>query len=91
MCQSSDSNNLLDEIRYGILCKLFNKYKSAIQTALTNLHKKSIADEKMKELDIIIQEVEKYPISWKFYKNQSIQFSQDFESLVIFYDEISKY
>lgn len=89
MCQSSDSYDLLNDIRYKILCKLYNRYKSAISVILSNLNKKSIANAKMNELDSIMCEIEKYPISWSFYKNQSIKFSSDFENLVIFYD--SKY
>ena len=89
MCQNSDSYDLLNDIRYKILCKLYNRYRSAISVALSNLNEKQIADAKMNELDSILCEIEKYPISWSFYKNQSIKFSSDFESLVIFYD--SKY
>jgi hypothetical protein len=47
---------------------------------------------KLKELDSILQEIEKYPISWGYYKQQDVQFSTEFESLVIFKNDIiSKY
>ena len=83
---------MLNEIRYKILCKLYNRYKLAIKIALDNANEKPIADAKMNELDSILQEVEKYPISWSYYKLQGIQFTSDFESLVIFKDDkVSRY
>lgn len=93
MCQSSDFCNLLNEVRYKILCKLYVRYKLAIKSALENANKDDdVADEKMSELDYILQEVEKFPIPWSYYKNQEMRFSQDFECLVIFKeDKISNY
>ena len=92
MCQDSSSCDLLNEVRYTILCKLYNRYKLAIKIALENANEKPIADAKMNELDSILQEVEKYPISWSYYKIQDTQFTTDFESLVIFKDDkVSRY
>lgn len=92
MYQSLYSSNILNEVRYKILCKLYNRYKTAIHIALVNVNDKPIADEKVNELDRILCEIEKYPISWNFYKLQEVKFSSDFENLVIFYDDnISKY
>lgn len=87
MCQDSSSFDLLNEIRYKILCKLYNRYKLAIKIALDNVNEKPIADAKMNELDSILQEIENYPISWSYYKLQEVQFTSDFESLVIFKDD----
>lgn len=92
MCQDSSSCDLLNEVRYRILCKLYNRYKLAIKVALENANERPIADAKMNELDSILQEIEKYPISWSYYKTQGIQFTADFESLVIFNDDkVSRY
>lgn len=92
MCQDSSSCDLLNEVRYKILCKLYSRYKLAIKIALENANEKPIADAKMNELDSILQEVEKYPISWSYYKTQDTQFTTDFESLVIFKDDkVSRY
>ena len=92
MYQNLDSCNLLDDAHYKILCKLYNRYKSAIKIALENANESPIADAKVNELDSILEELEKYPVSWTYYRNQSTKFSQDFESLIIFYDDkISKY
>ena len=87
MCQDSSSFDLLNEIRYKILCKLYNRYKLAIKIVLDNVNEKPIADAKMNELDSILQEIENYPISWSYYKLQEVQFTSDFESLVIFKDD----
>lgn len=87
MCQDSSSCDLLNETRYKILCKLYNRYKLAIKIALDNVNEKPIADAKMNELDSILQEIENYPISWSYYKLQEAQFTSDFESLVIFKDD----
>lgn len=87
MCQDSSSCNLLNEIRYKILCKLYTRYKLAIKIALDNANERPIADAKMNELESILQEIEKYPISWSYYKNQEMKFTLDFESLVIFKDD----
>lgn len=92
MYQSLSSSDLLDDTHYKILCKLYNRYKSAIKVALENANENPIADAKVNELDSILEEVEKYPVSWSYYNSQAIHFSQDFECLIIFYDnKISKY
>ena len=54
MCQDSSSCDLLNETRYKILCKLYNRYKLAIKIALDNVNEKPIADAKMNELDSIL-------------------------------------
>jgi len=87
MCQSLDSYNLLNEVRYNVLCKLYNKYKTAVKIALDNANEKPIADAKVKEIDVILQEIELYPISWSFYKKQELHFSSEFENLVVFKDD----
>lgn len=87
MCQNLDSYNILNEVRYKLLCDLYYKYKSAISTVINNVGKEILADNKLNELDKILAEVENYPISWCFYKKQSLQFSQEFENLIIFYDD----
>ena len=48
-----------------------------------------IADAKTNEIDAIMQHVEKYPLSWDYYKNQEVRFTPDFEILIIFYNKIS--
>jgi len=92
MYQSSDSYNIINEVRYKILCKLYARYKAAFKIALDNANFKPIADAKMNELDSILCEIENYPISWSYYTRQDIQFTSDFENLVVFNDTtISNY
>lgn len=87
MYQNYDSYNLLNEIRYDTLCKLYSRYKSAIKIALENASEKQIADAKVNEIDEILQEIEKYPISWSFYNSQEVHFSSEFENLIIFKED----
>jgi hypothetical protein len=64
---------------------LYNRYKLAIKVAAENAFNESnVADTKMVELDYILKEIEKYPISWSYYKIQDNQFTNDFENLIIF-------
>lgn len=86
MCQNSDSYKLLNEIRFKILNSLYERYTLAISIASNNSSKPSYANAKVNELDTILEEIEKYPISWSYYNSQPIKFSQDFENLIIFYE-----
>lgn len=88
MCQSLDFCDTINEIRYKILCELYSNYKLAIKTALDKSNKSSTINSKIEELDSILQEVEKYPISWSYYTKQKTRFSSDFENLVIFKNDI---
>ena len=87
MYQSSDSYNLLNEVRYKVLCKLYSRYKSAVKIALENANERPIADAKVNEIDVILQEIEKYPISWSFYNQQDAHFSSEFENLIVFKED----
>lgn len=87
MCRNLDSYNLLNEVRYNVLCKLYNRYKTAVKIALEHANEKPIADAKIKEIDVILQEIELYPISWTFYKQQELHFSSEFENLIVFKDD----
>lgn len=86
MCQNSNSYNIIDEVRYKILSSLYDRYQTAISIIINDNSKTSLVSAKLNELDYILKEVERYPISWKFYNKQSNKFSQDFESLIIFCD-----
>ena len=81
-----NSYNMTNEDKYRALCKLYSKYKNAIKIAVDNKYNDKLSENKMYELDAVLQDVERYPMSWKYYKNQPIQFSSDFENLVIFSD-----
>ena len=88
MYQSSDSYNIINEIRFKILCELYSEYKAAINTVVNNVNKEDLANSKVKEIDNILAEIENYPISWHYYKQQKVQFSHEFENLIIFCDDI---
>jgi len=87
MYQNYDSCNLLNETHYKVLCKLYNRYKSAVKIALENAYERPIADAKMNEIDVILQEIEKYPIPWSYYNRQESRFSSEFENLIIFKED----
>lgn len=87
MCQELNSCNLVNKTRYNALCKLYNRYKLAVKIALDNVYEKPIADTKVNEIDVILQEIERYPISWSFYRHQSQKFSIEFENLIVFMDD----
>ena len=92
MYQNLDSYNLLNEIRFKILCKLYTRYKAAVKIAVERASDHPIADAKVNELDAILLQIEKYPIPWSFYMKQDVRFSAEFENLIIFKDySISKY
>lgn len=80
-------SNLSQNSRYRILCKLYKKYKSYIRVTKCNDNGTCILSINIQEINKITQEVEKFPISWKFYMKQKFKFSTDFENLVIFYYE----
>lgn len=84
MYQNYDSCNIINELRYNILCKLYSRYKAAFKIALENANFKPIADAKMNEIDSILSEIENYPIPWSFYIKQEVHFTSDFENLIIF-------
>lgn len=90
MCQSYHSvSNLSVKSRYHTLCKLHNKYRACVKIALENTPENPIADDMMVVLDGILESIERHPIPWKFYSRQKHKFSQEFEDLVVFTDEIS--
>lgn len=80
--------NSCDELNYINLCKLYNRYKSAMKTILEHRFE-VIADARMNEIDAIMQQIENYPLSWEYYKSKENQFTSDFELLVIFHNKIS--
>lgn len=86
MCLNLNSYNMTNDDKYRALCKLYSKYKNAIKIAVDNKYNDKLSENKMFELDAVLQDVERYPIQWKYYKNQPIQFSSDFENLIIFSD-----
>lgn len=91
MCQNSDSYNLLNEIRYKILCRLYARYRSAMKIAVERASDHPIANAKINEIDAILLQIEKYPIAWSYYNKQDNKFSSEFENLIIFRDDqISK-
>lgn len=70
--------------RYRILCKLYKQYKSAIRIIKHYDTTTCTLCIKVNEINTIMQELEKFPISWEFYNKQNFKFSQDFENLIIF-------
>ena len=85
------ANKMSIKSRYKALCKLYTKYKVCINVALENTPENPIADDMMISLEKLLNKIEKFPIPWKFYNKQSHKFSQEFEDLIIFTDEISIY
>ena len=81
MCQISDSHNISN---YNSLCDLHTKYVHAMKIVLCNVYNDKLSDVKIREIDSILSNIEKFPISWEFYKHQSTKFVSDFESLVVF-------
>lgn len=79
----------LNKDNYKSLCSLYIKYKHAIKIALENVNFRPIADIKANELDKILEKIEQYPISWKYYNCQESKFSPEFEGLIIFHDEVN--
>ena len=75
---------LSQEHNYCILCKLYKKYKSAIHVVKHYDPTLCTLNIKVAEVNTIMQEIEKFPISWEFYNKQNLKFSHDFENLVIF-------
>lgn len=73
---------------YATLCKLHSRYKYLINSIVKNAYSIPVPNTKMNELNAIMRKVENLPISWEFYVNQHCKFAQDFEDLVIFYNEI---
>lgn len=82
-------NNMSIKSRYNMLRKLHNKYKICIKIALENTPENPIADDMMIVLDKILNEIENFPIPWTYYNKQKFKFSQEFEDLIIFSNEIS--
>lgn len=88
MYQSYNSCDSINEFMYKNLCKLYSRYKAALNTALNNTDRIKVSDEKMNEIDSILRNVEKYVISWSFYKNQKLKFDPEFENVIIFKEDI---
>lgn len=80
-------NSLSQESRFNVLCYLYSKYASIVKDTNDIISPKQIQSTKIDELNKIIQEVENFPISWRFYKKQVTQFPQEFEDLIVFHDE----
>lgn len=74
--------------RYKILCKLYKKYKSSMRVIKPNEFSLCEIRIKADDLNKIMQEIEKFPIPWSFYTKQKFRFSYDFETLVIFNEDI---
>lgn len=83
---NSYDKQALNEIRYKMLCKLHHNYVSIIKYIVENVYTK-LANEKVCELDYILEEIENLPISWEYYKKQKFKFIPDFENLIIFIDD----
>ena len=70
------------EHNYSVLCELHLVYTSIVSSICSN---NSSVDDSLC-VDDILRKIEDYPITWKFYAQQSFKFSQDFEDLIIFND-----
>lgn len=68
------------EHNYSILCELYSVYTSIVTSICS---KNSSVDDSLC-IDDILRKIESYPITWKFYAQQSFKFSQGFEDLIIF-------
>jgi hypothetical protein len=71
------------EHNYSVLCELYSVYTSIVSSICS---KNSSVDDSLC-IDDILRKIESYPITWKFYAQQSFKFSQDFEDLIIFKDD----
>lgn len=83
------ANKLPIKSRYLELCKLYNKYKVCVKIALENTPENQIADDMMLVLERVINDIVNFPIPWKYYVKQKHKFSQEFEDLIIFTNDIS--
>ena len=72
-----------EQINFKGLCKLYCQYKSAIYNIVKNAYSNP-NNSRLCQLNKILRRVEKFQVSWKFYENQSIKFSKEFEDLIIF-------
>jgi len=82
------------ESNYKMLCILYISYKSIIED-IENIAKyfdsNFRVNNKLSILNFLLQKIEKYPITWKFYTQQHFKFNREFEDLVIFIDESNIY
>lgn len=69
------------EHNYNVLCDLYVIYVSIVSSICSD---SSVNDSQY--IDDILRLIECYPITWKYYAQQSLKFSQDFEDLIIFKD-----
>lgn len=72
-----------DKINYNSLLKLFSKYEKLVNTIINNVNDVK-SDGKVDKLEDILSEVERKPLSWRFYSKQKIKFSHEFEDLILF-------
>ena len=71
---------------YYELCKLHEKYRQLVHSIVINAYLNRCIKNEALELDKIMKAVETLPLSWDFYKKQRVKFTQEFESLVIFFN-----
>jgi hypothetical protein len=71
------------EHNYSVLCELYSVYTSIVSSIYSKI---SSVDDSIC-IDDLLRKIESYPITWKFYAQQSFKFSQDFEDLIIFKDD----
>ena len=72
---------------YLRLCELYNKYRYLISTIAKNAYSCKSQEGKVLELDNILKEIPNLPISWSEYRSKDCKFSQEFEDIIIFYNE----
>lgn len=77
-------SKLSQNSRYRLLLKLYKQYRSTMR-----VHKScdgTICEMcvDVEQINHVMQEVEKFPLTWEFYSKQPFKFSQDFENLIIF-------
>lgn len=91
MCQSLSSCSYNEKENYEALKKLFYRYNRAIKSAVRNNKQcnDGMANARTNEIDSILQSIERFPISWKYYTSQKKLFSQDFEFFIVFHSCIS--
>lgn len=79
--------NKSNKYNYKLLCKLYNRYKKAVNIAIKNAKFRPIANAKVNEIESILEKIERYPVSWSYYSKQKLKFSPEFEFMVIFHSE----
>ena len=72
------------EHNYAILCELYSVYSAIVSKMYSNT---DVYMNSSHNIDELLRQIESRPITWKYYVQQPIKFSRDFEDLIIFIDD----